>query len=69
MGTKSQTEVKMVIRLNKEQGKDGLRVIKVEGRRGKEKEIFVRHEIVSSKWKRWDYDNLSRDWNKKYSVR
>jgi len=42
--------------------------IKVEGEREKEKEVTVRHEDVSSKWKKWNYDNLSRDWNKNYSV-
>jgi hypothetical protein len=42
--------------------------IKVEGKREKEKEVIVRHEIVSSKWNMWNYNDFSRDWNKNYSV-
>ena len=51
----------------KGQGKGGLKEIKVEGGREKEKEVIVRHKIVSSKWKTWNHDNFSRDWNKNYS--
>ncbi len=58
----------MVIALDKGQTKRGVNVIKVEGGMEKEKEVIVRREIVSSKWKRWNHDNFSRDWNKKYSV-
>ena len=58
----------MKIALDKGEGKGGVKVIKVEGRREKEKEIIVHHEIVSPKWKRWNHDNFSHDWNKKYSV-
>jgi len=58
----------MVIALYKGQGNGGVNVIKVEGGREKEKEVIVRHEIVSSKWKTWNHDNFSRDWNKNYSV-
>jgi hypothetical protein len=58
----------MLIRLDKEQGKAGAKVIKVEGVREKEKEVIVRRKIVSSKWKRWNHDIFSRNWNKKYSV-
>ena len=58
----------MVIALYKGQGKSGVNVIKVEGGREKEKEVIVRREIVSSKWKPWNHDNFSRDWNKNYSV-
>jgi hypothetical protein len=54
--------------LDKRQGKGGVKVIKVEGEREKEKEVIVRREMVSSKWKRWGHDNFSRGWNKKYSV-
>jgi hypothetical protein len=61
-------EVKMVIAFYKGQGNGGVKVIKVEGGREKEKEVMVRHEIVSSKWKTWNHDNFSRDWNKNYSV-
>jgi len=61
-------EVKTVIAFYKEQGNGGVKVIKVEGGREKEKEVMVRHEIVSSKWKTWNHDNFSRDWNKNYSV-
>jgi len=58
----------MVIASYKGQEKRGLKVIKVEGGREEEKEVTVRLEIVSSKWKRWNHDSFSRDWNKKYSV-
>jgi hypothetical protein len=58
----------MVIAFYKRQGKGGVKEIKVGGRREKEKEVIVRHEIVSSKWKMWNYDNFSQDWNKNYSV-
>ncbi len=58
----------MIITLDKGQGKGGLKVIKVEGGREGEKEVIVRHDIVSSRWKTWNYGNFSRHWNKKYSV-
>ncbi len=58
----------MVIALHMGQRRGGVNVIKVEGGREKEKEVIVRHEVVSSKWKRWYYDNFSRDRNKNYSV-
>ena len=58
----------MIITLDKGQGNGGLKKIKVEGAREKEKEVIVRHKIVSSKWKTWNYGNFSRDWNKNYSV-
>ena len=58
----------MVIPFCKEKGKDGVKEIKVEGRREREKEVIVRHEIVFSKWKTWNHGNFSRDWNKNYSV-
>ena len=58
----------MVIAIDKSQGNGGAKEIKVEGGREKEKEVIVRHEIVSSKWKTWNHDNFSRDWNKNYSV-
>ncbi len=50
----------------KGQGDDDVRKIEVEG--DKEKEVIVRHEDVPTKWKTWNYDNFSRDWNKNYSV-
>ncbi len=53
------SEVNMTIRLLKGQGK--MKEIKVEGRREKEKEVIVGHEIVSSKWKTWNHENFSRD--------
>ncbi len=56
----------MAIRLQK--GQEKVKEIKVEGDREKEKEVIVRHEVVSLKWKTWNDDNFSRDWNKKYSA-
>ena len=61
-------EVEIIIASYKRRGNGGVKVIKVQGGRENEKEVIVRHEIVSSKWKTWNYDNLSRDWNKNYSV-
>jgi hypothetical protein len=58
----------MLITLDKEQGKGGVKVIKVEGVREKEKEVAIRRKTVSSKWKRWSHDNFSHDWNKKHSF-
>ena len=57
----------MTIASHKVQGNRVMKVIRVEGGREEEKEVFVRHEIVSSKWKTWNHDNFSRDWNKNYS--
>jgi len=68
MGPIADVEVKMGMTLDKGQGKGGVKVIKVEGVREKEKEVIVRRKIVSSRWKRWNHDNFSHDWNKKYSV-
>ena len=51
--------------------KDGVwrcRSIKVEGGMEKAKEVIVCHEVVSSKWKKWNHDNFLRDWNKNDSV-
>jgi hypothetical protein len=61
-------EVEMVTAFYKGHGNGGMKQVKVEGGREKEKEVIVRHEIVSSKWKTWNHDNFSRDWNKNYSV-
>jgi hypothetical protein len=61
-------KVKMVMAFDKGQEKGGVKEIKVEGGREKEKEVIVRHEIVSSKWKTWNHDNFSRDRNKNYSA-
>lgn len=58
----------MVIAFYKGQGKGVVKVIKVEGGREEEKEVIVHHEVVSSKWKRWNHNNFSRDWNKNCSV-
>jgi len=50
-------------------GKEWCGSNQVEGGREKEKEVIVRHEIVSSKWKTWNHDNFSRDWNKNYFTK
>jgi hypothetical protein len=49
-------EVNIAIPLQKGQGK--VREIKVEGEREREKEVIVRHEIVFSKWKKWNDGNF-----------
>ena len=56
----------MAISLQKIQGK--VNQIKVEGECEKEKEVIVHHEIGSLKWKTWNHDDFSQDWQKKYSV-
>jgi len=58
----------MVIAFYEGQENGGVKVIKVEGGWEKEKEVIVRQEVVSSKWKTWNHDNLLRDWKKNYSV-
>jgi hypothetical protein len=65
---KADIEVKMVIPLDKSQRIDGVKIIKVEGGREEEREVIVRREVVSSKWKTWNHGNFSRDWNKNYCV-
>jgi hypothetical protein len=67
-GIRARQEVTMV-KTGKGQGNDGVKVIKVEAGREKEKEVIVRQEVVSSKWKRWNHDNFSRDWNKAYFTK
>jgi hypothetical protein len=66
-GIRARQEVVMV-GTYKGQGNSDVKVIKVESGREKEKEVIVRHEIVSSKWKTWNHNNFSRDWNNNYSV-
>ena len=65
---KADTEVKMVIAFYKRQGNGGVKVIRVEGGREKEKEVIVRHENISPRWRKWNHGNFSRDWNKNYSA-
>jgi hypothetical protein len=62
-------EVKMLIAFDKGQGNGGVKKIKVEGGREKEKEVIVRHEIVSSKRKTLNDDDFSREWNKTYFTK
>ncbi len=64
-GIRARQEVAMVI-TGKGQGNDDVKKFEVGGHR--EKEVIVRHEVVSSKWKTWNHDNFSRDWSKNYSV-
>jgi len=62
---RARQEVAMVITC-KGQGNDGVKKIEVEG--DKEKEVTVRHGNIPPKWKTWNHDNFSHDWNKNYSV-
>ena len=39
---------------------------KVEG--DKEKEVTVRHENVALKWKTWNDEDFSREWNNTYFI-
>jgi hypothetical protein len=59
-------EVNMATPLQKAQ--ERVKEIKVEGKSEKEKEVIVRRKIVSPKWKTWNDDNFSKDWNKNYSA-
>lgn len=58
----------MAITIHKEQGNGGLKVIKVEGGKEKEKEVMVRHEMIFSKWKKRNNDYFLQGRNKIYSV-
>jgi hypothetical protein len=60
----STPKVNMTTRLQKGQGK--VKEIKVERELVEKKEVIVRHEISSMKWKRWNYEDFSRRWNKTY---
>ena len=48
----------------KGQGNGDVKKIKVEG--DEEKEVTVRHEKVPLKWKTWNHEDFSREWNKTY---
>ena len=64
-GTRAGMEVKMAYESTE---KDDVKIIELEGKRDKGKDVFVRHGIVPPKWKKWNDDDFSREWNKKYSV-
>jgi len=49
--------------------KGDVKIIEVEGKRDKGKEVIVRCGIVPPKWKTWNYDDLSREWNKTYFTK
>jgi hypothetical protein len=51
-----------------QKGQRRVKEIKVEGVSIEEKEVIVRHEISSVKWKRWNYGEFSRKWNKAYLI-
>ena len=48
----------------KGQGNGDVKKIKVEG--DEEKEVTVRHENVPLKWKTWNHEDSSPEWNKTY---
>jgi hypothetical protein len=50
-------------------GNADVKQIKVEGEWEKEKEVIVRHEVVSPKWEMWNYEDFSRRRNKAYRIR
>jgi hypothetical protein len=58
-------EVKMVVTYERS-GKGDVKMIEVEGKRDKGKEVIVRYGIVLPKWKTWNYNDFSREWNKTY---
>ena len=49
--------------------KGDLKKIKVEGEGDEGKELIVRHDIALRGWKKWNYDDFSRDWNKTYFTK
>jgi hypothetical protein len=55
-------------RIPLDRGKGDVKVVKIEGKRGKEKEVIIHRGIFSSIWKRWSHESFSRTWSKKYSV-
>ena len=46
------------------QGKGDVKIIKVETRGDKGKEVMVHHEIIPPKRKTWSYENVSREWSR-----
>jgi hypothetical protein len=56
-------EVKMAYKSTE---KGDVRIVELEGQRDKGKEVIVRYGIVPRKWKTWNYDDFSREWNKTY---
>ncbi len=48
----------MVISSYKKQGKVDTKVIEVEDGMEEEKEVIVRHEVISSKWNLWNHDTF-----------
>ena len=56
----------MTMRKSQGVGFEDNRLIKVEGRRDKGKEVRVQHGVVLPKWKAWDYEGFSRQWSKKH---
>jgi hypothetical protein len=56
-------EVKMA---SKGTEKGDVKIIELEGKRDKGREVIVRHGIVPPKWKKWNYDDFSGGWNKTY---
>jgi hypothetical protein len=46
------------------QWKGDVKIIKVEAKGEKGKEVIVRHEIIPLKWTTWSYENVSREWNR-----
>jgi len=62
-GIRARQGVGMVITY-KGQGNGDVKKIKVEG--DEEKEVTVRHEMVSLKWKTWNHEDFSPEWNKTY---
>jgi hypothetical protein len=49
-----------------QKGQEKVKEIKVEGESIEKKEVIIRHEISFMKWKRWNYEEFSRKWNKTY---
>jgi hypothetical protein len=59
----------MAITLQKHQRIGDVKIIKVEGKRDKEEQVMVRHEIVPPEWRPWNHEDFSREWNKTYPTK
>ena len=61
-----QLEMEFTFRKSHGTGLGEVKTIKVEEKRDEEKEVMVRYGIVPPKWKTWNYEDFSREWNKTY---
>ena len=51
---------------HKGQGNGDVKIMEVEGKRDKGEEVTVHYGNVPPKWKTWNDEAFSREWNKTY---